>query len=117
MAIAWNQAQTARVGEALDAHPATSGRCRDAAVAITPVGRELDGRARSLALTPMVGRFVVPKQPVGGSWFHHYTTEVTGHCVDALTGSQGTECAAYLATHWQYDTAIRVEPADLARSL
>lgn len=49
----------------------------------------------------------------GTQWFVHFTVEVTAHCVDALTGVDGTETERYLEEHWQYPEFLALEPGAL----
>ena len=87
-------------------YPVGSGRCESAAWEILPVGRERDEKAQIWQLVPTEGIYVVPKVEQDVFWFHHFTVEVDAHCVDALTGVDGTIRSAYLDEHWTETDAI-----------
>lgn len=115
MPIRWSTAQRREVQDCLSAHPAPSGRCLEAARGVLPVARARDADARSWKISPLEGYFVVPRQSVGGRWFHHYTVEVELHYVDALTGVSGTVSDAYLAEHWRYPERLGFTDVDLSK--
>lgn len=106
MAIAWNQSQRLLVERALADYPVSSGRCESAAWAILPACREQDSGSVVWRLSPTEGRYLSPKAEVGGPWYHHVTVELLAHCVDSLTGADGTSRSSYLEEHWQYPDAI-----------
>ena len=114
MAIPWSPSQLECVNAAIGAHPAESGRCAELARQVAPVARELDPETHGLLVTPRpgMGRFVVPLAG-HGRWYHHVTTAVNAHCVDALTGSSGTGMGSYLVAHWLHAEALRLAPVDL----
>jgi hypothetical protein len=115
MAVAWTEDQEAAVKEQLQIYPAATGLCRNLARALLPVARERDEQSHGLLILPKPGKGyrVVPKVSLFGSWDHHFTVGVDGHCVDALTGASGTERDQYLARHWQYADAICIERCSL----
>lgn len=92
MPIAWTRPQRQRVQRALRDHPADSGRCEQAARRILPTAHERDAAAQIWQLWPADedASFVIPKAPAGVLWYIHYTVEAEQHCVDALTGVDGT---------------------------
>ena len=108
MAIDWNELQRSRVGDILDEHPLTSGRCEDAARAILPVASDVDtgARIRHLKARPGQGRFVLPRAKLGARWYHHASVQAQHHYVDALTGVDGTPGPRYLEDHWQYPDVL-----------
>jgi hypothetical protein len=74
----------------------------------------MDPEAHGLVVTPRpgMGRYVVPLAGYG-RWYHHVTTAVEAHCVDALTGSSGTARSHYLVAHWLHAEALHLSPVDL----
>ncbi len=106
MAIEWAPGQRERVQALLTRHPAPSGRCESAARGILPIGRERDLNAQIWRLDPAEGRYVVPRARLEFPWFYHLTVETEAHCVDALTGVDGTSRASYLDEHWTEADAI-----------
>ncbi len=105
-AIDWTNGQRDQVERVLGRYPVTSGRCESAAWEILPVGRERDPKAQIWQLVPTEGLYVVPKIEQDVFWFHHFTADVEAHCVDALTGADGTTRSAYLDEHWTETDAI-----------
>jgi len=50
---------------------------------------------------------VLPKQSIGDPpWTYHATTAVEAHCVDVLTGVDGTPRELYLHEHWKEPDAL-----------
>lgn len=94
--IAWTSDQRARVEQVLTSYPVASGRCESVAWEILPIGRERDPS----------GLYVVPRVELTQFWFHHFTVELDAHCVDALTGADGTPRSTYLGEHWTETDAI-----------
>lgn len=115
MPVDWFAGQRDAVAVLLDAHPAESGRCLEAARGVLPIAQKRDGDARPFKLVPLEGRFVVPRLSVGRRWFHHYAVEVVAHCVDALTGPDGSSRSDYLDRHWQYGDRIGWNHVELER--
>lgn len=109
MPIAWTRPQRQRVQRALRDHPADSGRCEQAARRILPPAHERDAAAQIWQLWPADedASFVIPKVPAGVLWYLHYTVEAEQHCVDALTGVDGTPRDSYLETHWKAPDQLR----------
>ena len=115
MAIDWRESQRVLVANSLREHPPESGRCKEAALAIAPVARETDPDTRVRELVPREGRFVVPRQSLGGArWYHHFSVRTARHYVDALTGTDGTPEAVYLHEHWKYPDALRWRDGDFS---
>jgi hypothetical protein len=112
MPIAWTRPQRQRVQRALRDHPADSGRCEQAARRILPTAHERDAAAQIWQLWPADedASFVIPKAPAGVLWYIHYTVEAAQHCVDALTGVDGTPRDSYLETHWKAPDQLRWVP-------
>jgi hypothetical protein len=112
MPIAWTRPQRQRVQRALRDHPADSGRCEQAARRILPTAHERDAAAQIWQLRPADedASFVIPKAPAGVLWYIHYTVEAEQHCVDALTGVDGTPRDSYLETHWKAPDQLRWVP-------
>jgi hypothetical protein len=112
MPIAWTRPQRQRVQRALRDHPADSGRCEQAARRILPTAHERDAAAQIWQLWPADedASFVIPKAPAGVLWYVHYTVEAEQHCVDALTGVDGTPRDSYLETHWKAPDQLRWGP-------
>ncbi len=106
MSIEWTPGQRERVQALLTKHPVPSARCEAAARGILPIGRERDGTAQIWRLDPAEGRYVVPRVRLKFPWFYHLTVETEAHCVDALTGVDGTSRATYLDEHWTEVDAI-----------
>lgn len=104
--IVWTGEQRDRVERVLASYPAASGRCESAAWEVLPIGCERDPEAQVWQLLPSEGLYVVPRIELAQRWFHHFTVEVEAHCVDALTGADGTPTAAYLDEHWTETDAI-----------
>jgi hypothetical protein len=102
MGVDWSNVQRQQVEAVLEAHPASSGRCEQAARGVLPVARELSSLARARRLLPKEGWFVVPRISTGARWYEHYSVHVHEHFVDALTGVDGTEQEVYLQSHWKY---------------
>ena len=86
-----------------------------------PIAAQLDATARGRLIQPDPvlaprARFVVPKRcRLTSRWFHHVTVEVSAHCVDVLTGSDGCEVSTYLDTHFEYADVLRFDDVDLSR--
>ncbi len=118
MSIEWTAKQRREVEECLARNPANSGNCLEVARGILPIGQEQDVNARPWKLRPRPGqgRFVVPKVSVGNRWFHHFTVEAVEHCVDALTGPDGTQIPGYLAEHWRYSEALELVDTSLTEN-
>lgn len=111
MAISWKPEQRTKVAKILDDHPLNSGRCAEAAQKILPVARACDPRARLLSITPRGrARYVQPTVRLERRWYHHVTTEAVLHCVDILTGADGTEMGDYLGRHWMHPEWLEVKP-------
>ena len=112
MPIAWTRPQRQRVQRALRDHPADSGWCEQAARRILPTAHERDAAAQIWQLWPADedASFVIPKMPSGVLWYIHYTVEAEQHCVDALTGVDGTPRDSYLETHWKAPDQLRWVP-------
>lgn len=108
MPITWTDDQRTAIQDCLSKHPANSSRCLEAAKEILPTARKQDSNATPWKICPRpgFGFFVCPKVSVKGRWFHHFTVEASSHCVDALTGIDGTLKVTYLAQHWQYGDAL-----------
>jgi hypothetical protein len=79
---------------------------------ILPVGRERDPEAQVWQLVPTEGLYVVPAVEQDLFWFHHFTVEVEAHCVDALTGVDGTTRETYLDRYWTDIDAIAWVPTE-----
>ncbi|QRN98018.1 hypothetical protein JRI60_02790 [Archangium violaceum] len=110
MAIPWSSEQRRAVDAVLQRHPRDSGRCDEAAQAILPIAKQCDGNARILRIRPKGrARFVEPKLKPTMPWYEHHTTEVAVHCVDSLTGPDGTNVNAYLDTHWEHTDWLDVQ--------
>ncbi len=118
MPIPWKPEQAAQVRAILNRYPPQSNQCEQVAKTILPIARELHPRSRNLRIKPAQrARFLLPKIPLQGEWwFHHVTTEVTEHYVDALTQADGTPAADYFSMHFQYPDrdAYLLEPLDPA---
>jgi hypothetical protein len=102
----------------LDAHPAESGRCREAARGVLPLARNVDELAAIAKLLPRpgLGWFVCPARRIDARWSHHFSVRVCEHLVDALSGPDGTPAPSYLAQHWRYPEALQwvdPDPAEL----
>jgi hypothetical protein len=119
MAIPWEPMQRKAVYAILQKYPAESGQCDDAASEILPIAKGCDGSARLLRIVPSASarlkraRFIVPVKRTekwGLPWSVHYTTEVLVHCVDALTGADGTATSVYLETHWKHSEELELQP-------
>lgn len=97
MAVEWTKEQAELVQQALDAHPAESGRCESCAIAVRRVGLQVDEATHCLSVRPSGReRFVVPKANLHGErWYYHFTTNVSLHYVDVLTAVPGTAVALY----------------------
>src|SRR4051794_22197797 len=92
MALQWKSRQRQDVERILKNHPRDSGKCEEAAKKILPIALDHDPNARTLKIAPKGrGRFVLPKVKLDKPWYYHFTTEVSLHYVDALTGADGTE--------------------------
>jgi hypothetical protein len=120
MAIPWKPVQRQAVYAVLQRYPAESGRCDEAASKLLPIAQECDSNAHLLRIVPSASaklkkaRFIVPLIKTTKSWLpwsEHYTTEVVLHCVDALTGPDGTASSAYLKTHWKHPQDLELQPA------
>lgn len=114
MGIRWSRSQRDAVQAVLTEHPAPSGRCFHAAREILPHARHIDPDAQPWKITPVAGRFVVPRGDMELRWFHHITVQADAHAVDALTGVEGTRWPEYLPRHWQYPKYLCVTETDLA---
>lgn len=111
MAIPWKPEHRRRVVKILDDHPLNSGRCAAAAQKILPLARGCDPGARALNITPRGrARYVEPIVRLERRWYHHVTTEAAEHCVDILTGADGTESEDYLGKHWMHPEWLEVKP-------
>lgn len=113
MAIAWSPAQRKLVTRLLGVYPAISGKCVTLARKLLPIARERDRDALVWRLHPAEGRFVLPKTPAGEPWYYHATVETEAHCVDALTGVDGTSRESYAEEHWKEPDALRWVQDDL----
>lgn len=104
MTINWSELQRGSVDEILKRHHVHSGQCNRAAIAILPIAREVDPEAETYSIRPRdKRRNMAPKVSLRGSrWWVHFTVRVTEHCVDALTGPDGTAAASYLATYFDH---------------
>lgn len=103
MPIAWTNNRAARVAEQIEAHPASSGRCAALGRALLPLARAEDADAAGIVVRPVGGQSrYACMRPSGHHlyWFHHVTTGLQAHFVDALTGVTGTPDDIYLATHF-----------------
>ena len=107
MAVSWSDTQRPRVARVLRECPVESGRCEGAARRILPVARETDDQVQIWQLWPTEGVFVLAKHPDARRWRFHATVEAQAHCVDALTGVDGTAIASYLHEHWHVVDALR----------
>jgi hypothetical protein len=106
MAVMWTTAQREHVEDRLAARPlGASHWCVALAREILPIARERDIAARGLVIRPAFGLVRYPtmrsRNRAAPPWFHHVTVAVDGHGVDALTGANGTDLAAYLTTHFE----------------
>jgi hypothetical protein len=98
------------VQAALDAHPAPSNRCAQAAQGVLPTARELDEDASAILVEPRDAIYVQAK---GYSrWFHHVTVGMTQHYVDALTGADGHPDATYLETYFDFPGSHAMRPVE-----
>jgi hypothetical protein len=108
--IQWSDPQRERVQAALDAHPAPSNRCAQAAQEVLPAARERDPDATATLVEPCDAIYVQAK---GFSrWFHHVTVGVTQHYVDALTGADGHPEATYLETYFDFPGSHTMRPVE-----
>ena len=84
---------------AADASPQRGRSCRS--------GAKREPQAQVWQLLPAEGLLRGAQEiELGQRWFHHFTVEVAAHCVDALTGADGTPRSAYLDKHWTETDAI-----------
>ena len=104
MPIRWTAREREQISRVLQAHPSASGQCVEAADEIVEVAA--DRRPKIWQLWPAEGDYVLPKVSVGELWYYHFTVEAEAHCVDALTGQDGTRCASYPEEHWKEHDAI-----------
>lgn len=110
MAIPWTTQQRKTVEKVLEDHPPKSNRCREAAELILPVAKQQDRKARILKILPADrAPYVTPKIQLDDDWYHHYTTEVVAHYVDALTGADGMEIMEYRRERWVHPDGITFE--------
>ncbi|MCB9760483.1 MAG: hypothetical protein H6739_11645 [Alphaproteobacteria bacterium] len=103
MSVDWPPDKAEQIDSLIDAHPVESGRCASLARSILPIAREQDADAQGVIVKANAAqtRYPCMKPRIHGVWwFHHVTLGVEGHFVDALTGTQGTERAHYLTTHF-----------------
>lgn len=107
--LPWRHDQRSRVNDAIVAHPIESGRCADLSRQIRPDALALDPGARAIAIRPQqrTMRYVATKHPAGTRWFHHVTTHVLAHRVDALTGADGIQSGEYLSTFFEHPEALQ----------
>lgn len=124
MSIQWKPpTRRERVKKVLDKYPAVKNCCEKAAIEVLRVSKPQDPSARRLKLRPKahIGPVMIvdssrllllPKMSIGSGWYHHYCVETMEHCVDSLTGPDGTERAKYLEEHFQYHDVIDIKPVD-----
>jgi hypothetical protein len=106
MGVNWSGVQRQQVETILATHPASSGRCEQAAREVLPVAGELSSEACARKLVPTEGWFVVPQISVGVRWYEHFAVHVHEHFVDALTGVDGTKENTYLQDHWKHPESL-----------
>ncbi len=111
MTISWDSQQKHAIHGILGKYPPDSGQCFEAADEILPVAKECDETAQILQITSKTrAPYITPKIRLAKPWYEHRTTEVMKHCVDSLTGPDGTESDVYLETHWKYPDALNIRP-------
>lgn len=118
MTVSWNDDQRAKVDAMLAEHPLDSYRCADAARAVLPTARELDGASKARIVLPNLlgARWVLPREfSPRPYWAHHVTVAVTDHYVDGLTRSPGEPMSSYLGKHFHRPELHTVADVDLAR--
>lgn len=114
MAIEWVNEERSRVAAAMDLYPVSSGRCARLARIVYGVAQPRDATTRGLQiLPPTAARFVIPKHDPNPQWISHTLVETMEHRVDALTGTDGTVAANYMAKHWEYCDYLRVQEVDV----
>jgi hypothetical protein len=113
MPIGWTMEAHPRVVGLLQRFPPESNACADLARNLKPIADEHDPDVIPILMTPKMGWFVSPKINVGQRWNHHVLLVLMGHCLDALTGVDGTLRNSYLEAHWNYPDQYIIERADL----
>lgn len=112
--VPWKIKQRGRVERSLLRHPASSGRCREAAEEILPVAIEVDSGAARIRLSPRgspKARFLVLRTPIPNAypWQDHDTVQVVEHFVDALTSASGFDASSYVERFFRYADQIALE--------
>lgn len=120
MTIGWSPEARRAVAAALAKHPVRSGRCADAAREVLPFALQHDPVAQPNLVRPGPkaprASYVLPRGVLPTPrWTHHVTVGVEAHCVDSLTGPDGTAREGYLTEHFQYAEYLEMADVDLAR--
>ncbi len=110
--IPWAPQQRNAVAAILDAHPAVSGRCAQAARALLTTAIQLDRRAHAVVVEPASPAIYVLAKGLAVRWFHHVTVDVAVHRVDALTGPDGHPRTSYLRPYFEHPEAHVERPVE-----
>lgn len=112
LAIQWIDNDESEVADILENYPTTSNQCAEAARLILPIAIRTDADSCPKHIKPIRGRFVCCK--IASGWFHHVTTSLQAHFVDALTGSSGWVVSSYLERYFEYPDGVEIVDADLS---
>ena len=111
MTVPWEPPQRGKVEKILSDDDLDSGECRKAAEQILPIALAHDPQAEIMKITPVGrARYVPTKVKLKKPWYHHYTTTVSFHYVDILTGAGGTPFENYREEHWAHPEWIDIKP-------